>query len=158
MNPMFSRITIFCRDVERSLSLYRDTLGFRVLEDKTIEGPAAGALIGLGSCSLRMILLGENDESAPVLGLFQISNAEVPETALPPEGIAHGKAAMVINTDDFDGVYEKLKADKVQFLTEPLSYNKPTSSPYSPAGTYREMIFRDPDNLLVSVMQIIPEN
>lgn len=156
MKPTFSRVTIFCRDLDRSLSLYRDILGFTIVEDKTLEGPGAGALLGLGSCTLRMVMLGENPESPPIIGLFAISNTDIPETAVPPAGMAHGQPAIVVSTDDFDGVYQKLTESGTPFLTQPLSYNKPTSSPHSPAGTYREMIVRDPDNLLVSVMQIIP--
>ena len=31
------RVTIFCRNIEKSLRLYRDILGFTVIEEKTIQ-------------------------------------------------------------------------------------------------------------------------
>lgn len=155
-HPYFSRTTIFCRDVERSLALYRDILGFAVIDDKTISGPAAGGLLGLESCTLRMVFLADDGGADPKIGLFEISDAEVPELAAPPRGIAHGQVATVVATDDFDGVAQALNDADVTFLTPPLSYVKKIASPRSPAGTYREMIFQDPDGVLVSVMQIIP--
>ena len=32
-----SRITLFCRDLDQSLELYRDILGFKEIENKTIQ-------------------------------------------------------------------------------------------------------------------------
>ena len=39
------RMTIFNRDMEASLALYRDILGFTVIEDKLISGPGNGSAV-----------------------------------------------------------------------------------------------------------------
>jgi catechol 2,3-dioxygenase-like lactoylglutathione lyase family enzyme len=41
------RVTIFCRDAAASLHCYRDMLGFDVIEDKRVSGPAIGRMVGL---------------------------------------------------------------------------------------------------------------
>ena len=41
------RVTLWVRDLERSLAVYRDALGLQVLEQKDLEGPAIAALVGL---------------------------------------------------------------------------------------------------------------
>lgn len=63
MSITFSRTTLFCRDIEKSLQLYRDTLGLHVIDDKALEGPAAGALLGLGPCTLRIVLLADDGKA-----------------------------------------------------------------------------------------------
>lgn len=152
----FQRTTIFCRDMAASLRLYRDALGLTVVDDKVIEGPAAGGLLQLPPCRLRIVLLKCGEDEEATIGLFELSDVELDSIAYPAGRPAHGQTALVLATDSFDAIYEKLEAGKVRFLTPPLKYPKSVASPGSPAGVYREMIFYDPDDLLVSVMQIDP--
>ena len=42
-----SRITLFCRDLNRSLELYRDILGFEEVENKTIRSKAFNELMNI---------------------------------------------------------------------------------------------------------------
>ena len=42
-----SRITLFCRDLEKSLALYRDILGFEEVENKTIQTKAFNELMNM---------------------------------------------------------------------------------------------------------------
>lgn len=57
MNPLFMRTTVFCRNTEKSLALYRDLFGFSIVEDKTISGSAAAGLVGLlKQGALRIVL------------------------------------------------------------------------------------------------------
>ena len=156
MAVSFSRTTIFCRSIERSLALYRDALGFEVIDDKTLEGPAAGALLNIGPCSLRIVLLGDSTDQQPVIGLFQISDTEIPSLPLPPQTMALGQTATVIETDQFDAVVDRLRETDASFLTEPLEYPKKNASPGSPAGIYKEAICFDPDGNLVSILQVVP--
>lgn len=156
MSITFSRTTLFCRDIEKSLQLYRDTLGLHVIDDKALEGPAAGALLGLGPCTLRIVLLADDGESNPTVGLFQVSGIELPTLTEPPTRMALGQTATVFATDRFDQLVETLRDAGTPFLTEPLAYPKKQASPGSPAGLYKEVICFDPDGNLVSLMQISP--
>lgn len=156
MNLCYQRTTVFCKDIEHSLHIYRDILGFKVVEDKTISGAAAGALLGLPDCTLRMLFLADEPEAAPIIGLFQISDATINTIALAQGSISYGQTALVVATDSFDTVENALIDADVRFLRSPISYEKNNKSKFSPAGLYREMIFYDPDGVLISVMQILP--
>lgn len=156
MSLQFERFTLFCRDLTASLHFYRDLLGLVVVEEKTIEGAAAGGLLQLPPCRMQIALLAAAADTPVIIGLFQIS--DTPMAALdgaigPP---AFGQTALVLSTDDFDALHAALANAGTRFLTPPVRYPKRQASPRSPAGIYREMIACDPDGVLVSIMQIDP--
>lgn len=156
MRLQFERFTIFCRDMQASLSFYRDTLGLLVVEEKVLEGVAAGGLLQLPPCRMQIALLAGAVDAPVIVGLFQIS--ETPMDGLhPPIGQPFwGQTALVLSTSDFDGLHSALNAAGSRFLTPPVRYPKRQTSERSPAGIYREMIVYDPDDILVSIMQIEP--
>lgn len=156
MHLRFERFTIFCRDLQTSLAFYCGLLGLIVVEEKIIEGTAAGALLQLPACRMQIALLAAAVDTPVIVGLFQISDTPM-ATLRPPIGQpAHGQTALVLSTSDFDGVYSALRKAGSRFLTPPVSYPKRQASERSPAGTYREMIVYDPDDIPVSIMQIEP--
>lgn len=155
MTTRFMRTTIFCANLEVSLALYRDLLGFKVVEEKQLTGPAAGGLLQLPSCTMRIVLLAVDVDQDPVLGLFEITGVELKSLPTPTQ-LTLGQCAFVVETDAFEALHGRLVEAEVRFLRTPVQYPKPTASKHSPAGLYREMIFHDPDGVLVSVMQITP--
>ena len=156
MANTFERVTFFCRDLEASLKFYRDGLGLCVVEQKTLEGAAAGGLLQLPPCRIRIALLAAEPDSTAFLGLFEITGTPLDAIVAMRGRPTYGQSALVISTDRFDAIAEALDRAGVQFLTPPLRYPKRVASERSPAGLYREMIFYDPDGFLLSVMQIDP--
>ena len=156
MGLQFERFTIFCHDMQASLAFYRDVLGLLVVEEKTLEGAAAGALLQLPACRMQIALLAASADAPVIVGLFQVS--ETPMTTLhPPIGQpACGQSALVLSTTDFDDLHAALTAAGSRFLTPPVRYPKRQASARSPAGIYREMIVYDPDGIPVSLLQIEP--
>lgn len=152
------RATIFCRNIEQSLALYRDILGFTVAEDKTVAGPAMAKMIGLDDCSMHICHLQAQNSEDGLIGLYEITADDVPETVRPPVGKIHlGQTAVVVNTDQPDEIYADLEKAGYDFLTPPTKYVKEEDSDYMKAGTYTEMIFYDPDGVLVSIMGYEPK-
>lgn len=156
MNMRYERTTIFCRDMAASLAFYRDLLDFVIIEDKVIEGAAAGGLLQLPPCRIRIVLLAPDSGEPPSLGLFEITGVALESVTLPAGRPAHGQTALVFRTAAFDAIRERLHAANAEFLTPPLRYPKQQASEHSPAGIYQEMIIYDPDRVLVSVLQIDP--
>lgn len=152
----FERFTIFCRDLDASLRIYRDILGMVPVEEKVIEGPAAGGLLQLPACRMRIALLAPSAEAPVAVGLFEISGVELDSVQVPFGRPVHGQTALVLSTTAFHAIYAKLQAAQIRFLTPPLRYPKKTANERSPAGLYNELIFYDPDGVLVSLMQIDP--
>lgn len=152
----FERMTLFCRDLDASLAFYRDLLGLVPVEEKTIEGAAAGGLLQLPPCRMRIALLAPSAQDDAILGLFEITQVALDRLTPPIGRPAQGQTALVLMTQGFDALQARLEAANARFLTPALRYPKRQASERSPAGIYREMIFYDPDDLLVSVMQIDP--
>jgi len=156
MSVGFARLSIFCRDVAASLGFYCDLLGLVKVEDKVIEGPAAGGLLQLPPCRLRIVLLAPAADADVVVGLFEIGGVPLDRLEIPSGRVAQGQTALVLSTTEFDALHARLESAGTRFLTPPVRYPKRQASERSPAGLYREMIAYDPDGLLVSVMQIDP--
>ncbi|MFZ9708762.1 MAG: VOC family protein [Steroidobacteraceae bacterium] len=95
------RTTLVVRDIERSLPLYRDTLGMRVIYDETLGGTPA---------TIRLVLLRANDNFIGVLGLMQRLN--LTEAPPPPQfrRAAPGEIILVFNVQDLETRFEHLRS------------------------------------------------
>lgn len=152
------RVSIFCRDLNKSLAFYRDILGMRVIEDKTVSGPFIGKLINLPSCTMRIVYLQADPAfDAGLVGLFAVTDPKLPEAPRPTPGQIHwGQGSFVFSTIHGDQIYAALQKNGYQFLTPPTPYTKAKDDAYMKAGIYTEMIFYDPDGLMVSIIGYKP--
>jgi catechol 2,3-dioxygenase-like lactoylglutathione lyase family enzyme len=152
------RVSIFCKDLEKSLALYRDILGMVVIEDKTVQGPFIGKLINLPSCTMRIVYLSADPKlDAGLIGLFHISEPAMPVLSPPAQGTMHwGQSSFVLATEKGDEIYADLVKAGYTVLTPPTPYTKPTDDAYMKAGIYTEIIFYDPDGLAVSLLGYKP--
>ena len=152
------RMTIFNRDMEASLALYRDILGFTVIEDKTITGPAMANMIGLDDCTMHICHLQAAESEDGLIGLYCVQDAKpaLPSVTVPDKStVAYGATSVVVSSDHGKQIYAKLKGN-YDFVREPMEYVKEEDSEYMKAGRYMEMIFRDPDGVMVSVIGYEP--
>jgi catechol 2,3-dioxygenase-like lactoylglutathione lyase family enzyme len=152
------RVTVWCRDAERSLRLYRDILGLTVLEDKVVSGPEIARLAGLRDCRLRIIHLASGDSTCGWIGLYELSQADpMPEARAVPRGdrLSFGQPAVVLETPHLEEIVAQLERGGYVFLTRPTSYRKQTGGPL-PAGRYTETMFFDPDGVLVALVGFEP--
>lgn len=154
------RITLWVRDIEASLSVYRDALGLSVLEDKRLAGPQIARLIGLEHAELRIVHLGPAGSTQGWVGLYAIENTRPqPMAALaPPSGFPrYGQATLVFTTGAMAPIVDALRAlGTVRFITEPTEHVKTTPGDATPPGRYSEVIFFDPDGVPVSLMGYTP--
>jgi catechol 2,3-dioxygenase-like lactoylglutathione lyase family enzyme len=154
-----TRTSIFCRDIDKSLELYRDVLGLTIIEDKIVEGKGIGGMVGLGDCRMHIIYLQSPAPDGALVALFEITNPQPP--GLPePESFARvsaGQPALVFDSDEVHEIYRELDRRGYRVLTPPMRYVKPDDSEYTKAGVYTELIFFDPDNVLISIVQYQPQ-
>ncbi|MDX2222064.1 MAG: VOC family protein [Rhodospirillaceae bacterium] len=152
------RVSIFCRDLDKSLAFYRDILGMKIIEDKTVSGPFIGKLVNLASCTMRIVYLQADPKiDAGLVGLFHVTEPKLPMAPRATPGQIHwGQGSFVFSTDHGDEIYAALQKAGTQFLTPPTPYTKPTDDAYMKAGVYTEMIFYDPDGLMVSIIGYKP--
>jgi catechol 2,3-dioxygenase-like lactoylglutathione lyase family enzyme len=155
------RLTLWVRDAEASLALYRDLLGLEVIEDKLLEGVAVAALLGLEAGRLRIVHLASGGRQDGWIGLYELSAARPapPELAPPdPRRFAYGQAVAVFETNDIEALLARLQRGGYHFMQPPIDYVKPAGAGPTPAGRYREAIFFDPDGVPVSLIQYEPSS
>lgn len=154
------RVTLWVRDIDASLALYRDALGLVVLEDKQLSGPQIARMVGLEQAQLRIVHLGAPGATHGWVGLYAITQtAPRPMTALPAPGgfPCYGQATLVFTTERFAQTVARLHAlPQLQFITEPTEYVKTTAGDTTPPGHYSETIFLDPDGVPVSLIGYAP--
>ena len=68
------RVTLWVRDVEASLRVYRDALGLAVIEDKLVAGASIARMVGLTQASLRIVHLAAPGMDHGWIGLYAISD------------------------------------------------------------------------------------
>ncbi|MBC7622231.1 MAG: VOC family protein [Aeromicrobium sp.] len=119
------RTTLVVRDIEKSLPLYRDALGLKVVYDQMIGGgkDKDGKAI---PPTIRLVLLRANDQFIGAIGLMQRLN----QPMLPPvtefKRPNAGGMIMVINAKDLDTRWEKIKVTpNIKVDTEPYRIDYP---------------------------------
>jgi catechol 2,3-dioxygenase-like lactoylglutathione lyase family enzyme len=91
------RTTLVVRDIEKSIPLYRDALGMKVIYDQVIGG------------TTRLVLLRANDDFVGVLGLMQRLNLTEPSPAPTFHKAKPGEHILVFNLKDLDIRFEKIR-------------------------------------------------
>jgi len=151
--PILKRVTLWVRDLERSLALYRDILELSVIEEKTLQGAAIARMVGLEEARLRIVHLGTPNSESGWIGLYEISETAprpMGALAVPREFPLYGQSTIVLECRDLLAVHARLAAfPEVRILAGPTSYEKPE-------GIFRELIFLDPDGIPVSVLSFTP--
>jgi catechol 2,3-dioxygenase-like lactoylglutathione lyase family enzyme len=154
------RITLWVRDIDASLAVYRDALGLDVLEDKRLAGPQIARMVGLEQAELRIVHLGPAGSTQGWVGLYGIENTAPRAMAALPQADGfprYGQATLVFSTGSLAAILPRLRAlATVRFITEPTEYVKTTPGDATPPGKYSEVIFFDPDGVPVSLMGYQP--
>ena len=151
-----SRITLFCRDLEKSLALYRDILGFEEVESKTIQTKAFNELMNIDdkNCFVRISYLQSERSDHGLIALFEINSSELDKNqSIQTTQIQYGQSVIVLSTKDHKKIYRELKKKDYTFLVEPTEYEKLEDSEYIKAGLYKEMSFYDPDGFLINLIE-----
>ena len=151
-----SRITLFCRDLEKSLALYRDILGFEEVESKTIQTKAFNELMNIHdkNCFVRISYLQSERSDHGLIALFEINSSELDKNqSIQTAQIQYGQSVIVLRTKDHKKIYRELKKKDYTFLVEPTEYEKLEDSEYIKAGLYKEMSFYDPDGFLINLIE-----
>ena len=151
-----SRITLFCRDLEKSLALYRDILGFEEVESKTIQTKAFNELMNIHdkNCFVRISYLQSERSDHGLIALFEINSSKLDKNqSIQTTQIQYGQSVIVLSTKDHKKIYRELKKKDYSFLVEPTEYEKLEDSEYIKAGLYKEMSFYDPDGFLINLIE-----
>lgn len=144
----FSHVELTVRDLQRSLSFYRDLLGLRVFQEGTeqdangdvdysgiyerTDGTYRYAMLIGGTA---VIVLIEPTDSPPSGASIKVDQV----------GITH----IGLYVDGLDNVYEDLKAKGMRFVVPPHALME------TPAGVMRSAFAVDPDGILVQLDELV---
>jgi catechol 2,3-dioxygenase-like lactoylglutathione lyase family enzyme len=138
-------VNICVRDMERSIKFYQD-LGFKKVNDFTMDNPSVGDALGLKARKLRGVFMRLGDDpNSPVLDLVQFIDP-------PPQGEPYsslnniGICRIAFTVNNIDKTYEELKAKNVQFVA-------PLHKVDGPGGAKVGVVcFKDPDGTVLELL------
>jgi catechol 2,3-dioxygenase-like lactoylglutathione lyase family enzyme len=131
---------IACRDVDASLTFYRDGIGLDVIADRQVEGDWP-QLFGAPGRQLRVVFLGDAGADDVFSGVLELNgfDSEIPGA---PEPVLRAGFSMISFFVDVDATLTRL-AD-LGLGGEPRRVGQPT--PYGPLTI---ATVRDPDGAMV---------
>lgn len=110
-------------DLDRSLTFYRDLLGFEEIWKRVVTDEYIGRLVGYPGLELRQAML-RIPGTAHQLELLDYRNVE--REPIDPRTANPGTAHICLIVEDLSELYNRLLGSSVEFLSAPLT---PTSGP-----------------------------
>jgi catechol 2,3-dioxygenase-like lactoylglutathione lyase family enzyme len=145
-----ARATIFVRDLDESLKLYRDILGLKPWFDNYWKGPGINAIMGTDGRELRATVLRSGDVAFGNIGLYQLYQEA--GTVPPPSqrnDTVSGDVAVVFHTTEIDRLTAEIVAAGYAMISRPVVLMPRENMEVQG----REMMFRDADGVLVNLVQ-----
>lgn len=141
----FKRVTFVVADMDRSLQIYRDILGFTL--DGIMDSSHASYSYPVfkidPDATLRFATLSAGPEQVRTMALTEVKGMELPKPGVP------FMTASVIRVDDLDGAFKKLEALGLETV-EPTIAERPGEF------KFKEGAFVDFDGHLVVLYQMLP--
>jgi catechol 2,3-dioxygenase-like lactoylglutathione lyase family enzyme len=136
------RVNLLVRDMQRSLAIYRDILGFRIFQcsDSSPQSFSYPVFRLPAEARLHFCTLDSATE-VRALALTQVTGIELPEQASPR------LSAPVIRVGNLDGI-------RAQLVAAGLDVVEPRRSKTAEGHEFSEMAFTDPDGHLVVLYQL----
>lgn len=96
------RTSLIVSDIDESLKLYRDVLGFTVNYDTDVTMSGIALPAGEPGAKARLVLLSSNDSWVGWIGLLQWLDPVLAEPETPRRRMGIGDAVLVFNTENVD--------------------------------------------------------
>ena len=135
-------------DLDRSVAFYRDILGLAFQGEIFMEGKETDKMFRRANCKARVAYLnGSKAIEAPPVELIQFVNNEVKK--VPSDLFTTSISEVCFYTDDIDSAYKHLVDNNVECLSEPQYFDFRVDG----FGESRAFYFRDPDGIILEMMQ-----
>ena len=132
-------------NLEQSLRFYRDQLGLPVIVHRVWNEDYVRQMVGIADATLNIALLQLPGAGELILELIEY---EQPRGApIPTQVYTPGNAHMALRLDDIDGLYSRLLAQGIQFLSPPMAVTA------GPNQGRKAVYLRDPDGIVVQLME-----
>lgn len=151
----FRRITLIVSDIERSLALYRDVLGFEANYDSILEMSGVALPAGQPGAKARLVLLEANDPWVGWIGLLEWVEPPLDPRQDMPQRLGIGDTVMVFNTKNIDQRCATIKALKGIRMTAAPSTTTYPGRNGGPDIYVRGCNFFDADGYFIELNQIL---
>jgi catechol 2,3-dioxygenase-like lactoylglutathione lyase family enzyme len=142
----FEHVGIQVRDVERSARFYQEQLGFKLLDRCSRSEPYVQKVVGYHphvTLEIAYLQVPGSEACLEILEYRGVPRAPV-DTATANPGTAH----FSLFVDDLGGLYQRLSASGVQFLSEVQT------SDAGPLKGGRVVYMIDPDGIRVELVEL----
>jgi catechol 2,3-dioxygenase-like lactoylglutathione lyase family enzyme len=149
------RTTLIVSDIENSLRLYRDALGFEVIYDNMIRTPRTAETDEDAEIARRLVFVRANDDYIGIIGLLEYTKPRKPVREPEPTPFSTGSAVLLFTTQDLATRFPKAAAvPGVRVIDEPTDTSYPS---YDGSGTIgvRVSTLVDPDGFLIELNEFI---
>lgn len=145
---MIERIFHFninCSDLQKSVEFYKK-LGFEVILDfgEGMESKEMAEAFGMDVANIKGVHLRIGDDTSSTrIDLLEFQNP--PPTGKPYAHLYHtGIARMCLKSTQIEQDYQRLKAEGIEFMTEPKLL---------PGTTVKIVCFKDPDGTFIELLE-----
>ncbi|NMP33552.1 VOC family protein [Thalassotalea sp. M1531] len=144
------RTTFIVNDAEKSLKLYRDALGLKVIYDQMIESPMSNG----ETRKRRLVLLRANDDFIGAIGILEYINPLKPQRNETFSEPVPGDPIIVINAKDLDKRWPTIeKSPGVKVIDAPDVVHYPRANGGKIAVNVS--MIRDPDGYWLEINQLL---
>ncbi|WP_299322222.1 VOC family protein [Parasphingopyxis sp.] len=153
----FRRSTLIVRDIDASLALYRDVLGFSVNYDTEVTTSGVALPAGEPGARARLVLANANDPWIGWIGFMQWLEPALPDPGPYPTRLGIGDHVMIMNTDDAEARCAAAAEVPGVTMTAPARMQEyPGRDGAPPIRVIGCNIF-DPDGNLIEINQLLRE-
>ena len=142
---VLDHVSVTVSDLERSLAFYRDLLGMKEVERHHLDGETISKMAGKPDVEMDVVRLEAHETPGIQLDLQQylkpkgkVSMAELGDSA---------HAHFCFGVPDLAAAYRELKADGVEFVSEPVEFDLGWC-------VVDVVFFKDPDGFVLELMQV----
>ncbi|MDX2145527.1 MAG: VOC family protein [Rhodospirillaceae bacterium] len=149
------RTALIVSNLERSTAFYREVLGIAgTYAEGELTHPAGAQLLGMpaGAKVRYRIIKQAGGPNRGMVGLFEVTNPAPPTFQKRRDRVNIGEAVLVFYCDDVNEVHRKLVAGGHTVVCPP-THLQVTATKGQP-----EMVFMDPDGVLVNLIQRDPDD
>lgn len=149
------RSALMVSNIEKSIAFYTGILGLTgVYAEGDLSHPAGAKLLGMPASSKikYKILKYAAGPNRGMVGLFEVSNPAPPTFTKRKDGVNVGEVCLVFYCDDVEEIHQKLIKGGHTVVCPP-THLQVTTTKGQP-----EMVFMDPDGILVNLIQRDPDD
>lgn len=141
-------IAVTVSDLERSLTFYKDVLGFKEVERHRLEGEGISTMAGKPGVIMQVVRLKPPEGPPILLDLQQyvqpkgtVSNAQL--------GMAN-HSHFCFGVKDLQATYKELRGKGVEFVSAPVTFDLGEEWEY---GAIRVVFLKDPDGFILELVE-----